>query len=322
MIYIGVDLGGTYIKGGIFDGEGVLVKDEIKTGKEMGASHVIDNIASLINSLLKKSGLTLDDITAIGAGIPGMIDTENGVVLYNNNLGWVKVDFRRELWQRLGKPLPVYISNDANVAALGEAKFGSAKQFSDIILITLGTGVGSGVIIGGKIFEGNKGAGAELGHMSIKVGGELCTCGRRGCFESYSSATALIRMTRSAMEKDKNSQMWTVCGGNVDNASGKTAFDCYYTDKSAKKVVDEYIKYLSEGLCNLANIFRPQAIILGGGISKQGQMLIDLIEKRFEKGLYGTVLGPKVELRLAELRNDAGFLGACALAMQRQGSIT
>lgn len=316
MLYAGIDLGGTNIKGGLYGDGKVLIKDEIKTGS-LDAVSVIKNIAVIINKMLSDAGLKINDITAIGAGIPGMIESSSGTVLYNNNLGWVKVEFAWLLQQELKKDIPVYISNDANVAALGESVFGAAKEYKDSILITLGTGVGGGVIIDGNIFEGNKGAGAELGHMVIKAGGEKCTCGRRGCFEIYCSATALIRETVKAMQKHKNSQLWEICCGKVDNVNGKTAFDGYFTDKTAKTVVDNYITYLAEGLCNLANIFRPQAILLGGGISKQGEMLINMVKKKFDKRLYAGKLGPQVDIKLASLRNDAGFLGAVALAMQK-----
>lgn len=316
MLYAGIDLGGTNIKGGLYRGGKVLIKDEIKTGST-DAESVIKNIAVIINRMLNCIGLETKDIAAIGAGIPGMIESSSGTVLYSNNLGWVKVEFVRLLKQELKKDIPIYISNDANVAALGESGFGAAKGYKDSILITLGTGVGGGVIINDKIFAGNKGAGAELGHMVIKIGGEKCTCGRRGCFESYCSATALIRETVKAMQRDNNSQLWEICCGKVDNVNGKTAFDGYYTDKTAKTVVDNYINHLAEGLCNLANIFRPQAILLGGGISKQGEMLINMVKKKFDKSLYGTKLGPQVDIKLASLRNDAGFLGAVALAKQK-----
>lgn len=317
MCYIGIDLGGTFIKGGIFKEDNIIVKDQIKTG-ELTSNAVISSIAKLINNMLNCVKLDLNNIKAIGVGIPGMIDSKSGKVLYNNNFSnWVNVDFVKKLQTELNCNIPVYISNDANVAALGECYFGAAEQYDDSIMITLGTGVGGGVIINNQIFEGNMGAGAELGHMVIVINGEKCTCGRRGCFESYCSATALIRQTKKAMESDKNSQLWTICSGNVDNINGKTAFDAYFTDKTAKMVVDNYITYLVEGLCNLANIFRPQAIILGGGISKQGDMLIDLIKDKFNKRLYGMHLGPQVELKLAKLRNDAGFLGAIRLAIQK-----
>lgn len=316
MYYIGIDLGGTNIKGGIYDGEKVLIKNEIKTGS-INAFKVLDNITLLINQMLHSLKLELKQVNAIGVGIPGMIDSKNGKVLYSNNLKWEDVDFIKELKSRLLFPVPVYISNDANVAALGESEFGAAKKYKDSILVTLGTGVGGGIIIDDKIFEGNLGAGAELGHMVLKVNGEKCTCGRKGCFESYSSATGLIRQTKKAMKKDKNSQLWKNCCGQVDNISGKTAFDGYYTDKTAKDVVDNYITYLAEGLCNLANIFRPEVIILGGGISKQGEMLVNLVKEKFNKRLYGTGIGPQVDIKLAELRNDAGFLGAIALAMSK-----
>lgn len=315
MYFVGIDLGGTNIKGGIYGDGKIVTKDEISTG-DVGADNVISNIAYIIRKMLISVNLSFEDVKAIGAGIPGMIDTKNGIVIYNNNLGWLNVEFVKKLQEKLRAEIPVYISNDANVAALGEACFGAAKDFEDSILVTLGTGVGGGIIICNRIFEGNLGAGAELGHMVIKTGGEKCSCGRKGCFESYCSANALIRQTKKAMKKHRNSQLWELCGGNVDKASGKTAFDGYETDETAKSVVDNYISYLAEGLCNLANIFRPQAILLGGGVSKQGERLVNLVQKEFDKKLYGTHLGPQVQIKIASLKNDAGFLGAVMLAMQ------
>ena len=251
------------------------------------------------------------DISALGMGVPGMIDSEAGVVIATNNLGWKNYGIAKKMEEAV--ELPVKISNDANAAALGEMKFGFGGVYKNIILLTLGTGVGGGIIIDGKIVEGNCGAGAELGHSVIAIGGERCTCGRRGCLEAYASATAIIRDTRREMEAHRDSKLWEV--GSLDAVNGKTAFDYYYTDKYARAVVDSYIEHLACGIINYANIFRPEAIILGGGICAQGDSLINPLKKLLSEELFGKEFGPKVELLVAKLGNDAGALGAAALVM-------
>ena len=262
---IGIDLGGTFIKGGIVSDKGeLIVKEEIPTQVELGENQIASNIAKLCEMLVQKSGVSKDNIEGVGIGSPGMIDSKNGIVVFAANLGFVNTPLAKMVQDRVN--LPVKITNDANAAALGEATYGAAKEFSDSIFITLGTGVGGGVVINNKLFEGNKSAGAEIGHMVICANGEPCTCGLKGCFEAYSSATALIRDTKRAMENDKTSKMWEV---GLDGVSGKTAFAYAKVDKTAKMVVDNYINMLALGLINLANIFRPQAIIIGGGISRE-----------------------------------------------------
>jgi len=211
---------------------------------------------------------------------------------------------------------PIFISNDANVAALGECKFGAGKKYNSLVMITLGTGVGGGIVIDGKIFEGNKGAGAEVGHMVIKIGGEPCNCGRNGCFEVYSSANALKRDILRALETHKDSKMWEGVK-DKDKVGGKLAFDYRHTDPIAKKVVDNYIDYLADGLTNVATIFRPDAIVIGGGVSAQGENLLKDLRVILNNRIFGQELGPKVELVTARLGNDAGFLGAAALAMSK-----
>lgn len=313
MYYIGVDIGGTYIKCGIVTAEGeILIKEQVPTQAELGAQSVMDITVKLIEDLIGKAQVERKQILGIGAGIPGLMDTDNGVVLYNNNLGWTKVKFSRYISSKTG--FKTFISNDANVAALGEAKYGMSKEYSHSIMVTLGTGVGGGIIIDGKLFEGGKGAGAELGHMVVKSGGNKCTCGRRGCLETYGSATALVALTKAAMLKNKDSQMWEA---GMENVSGKTAFEYMHTDSTAKKVVNQYVTMLAEGLANLANIFRPNIILLGGGISKEGEPLVALVKEKMKKRLYGGKMGPPVEIGIACLRNDAGFLGGAALAMQK-----
>lgn len=311
--YIGIDLGGTFIKGGIVSGEGeIVLADKVPTESEKGAGAVASNIARLALDLLSKAGLELSSVEGLGIGCPGMIDSANGNVIYSNNLGWNDFRLVEELSNKLSG-IEVKIANDANVAALGEVKFGAAKKYKNAIMITLGTGVGGGIVIDGKLVEGNLGAGAELGHAVIEFGGEQCSCGRRGCLEAYSSATALIRDTRRAMDAHPDSKMWEV--GSTDVVDGKTVFDYAETDVYAKEVLDRYIKYLACGLSNYANIFRPEVILLGGGVCAQRERLINPLQAELDKEIYAGPIGPRVPILIAELENSAGLLGAAALLM-------
>lgn len=310
--YVGIDLGGTFIKGGIVDGTGnVLAQDKTPTESEFGADRVAMNIANLAKSLMQKLALTTKDVVGLGMGVPGMIDSKAGNVIYSNNLRWK--DFR--IGEKVAKltGLQVKIANDANVAALGETKFGAAKGMDDMVMLTLGTGVGGGIVSEGKLIEGNKSAGAELGHMVIVANGEQCTCGRKGCLEAYASATALIRDTKRAMEAHKDSKMWEI--GSTDKVTGKTAFDYQGVDPYAKAVVENYIAHLGFGITNLANIFRPQAVLLGGGVCAQGKALTQPLQRILDRDIFAGDLGPQVEIRIAELENSAGILGAAALLM-------
>jgi glucokinase-like ROK family protein len=310
--YVGIDLGGTFIKGGIVDDLGnIIVSDKVPTESQFGGGRVVTNIANLVKTLLAKANLTKDDVVGIGAGVPGMIDGKKGEVVFSNNLAWEHFFISEEVEKLTG--LRVKIANDANVAALGETKFGCGKAYQTTILITLGTGVGGGIVLDGKLYEGNRSAGAELGHAVIVAGGEQCTCGRKGCFEAYSSATALIRNTKRAMEADKNSKMWEI--GSLDNVTGKTAFDYKDVDASAKAVVDDYIEKLAVGLTNLANEFRPEAILLGGGVCAQGDNLVKPLQALLDRDIFAGDKGPQVKILTATLGNSAGILGAAALLM-------
>ena len=311
--YIGIDLGGTFIKGGIVNENGeILLCDKTPTEVEKGDHGVAENIARLALDLLSRLGLTTSDVEGLGIGSPGMIDSARGNVIYANNLGWENFMIGEELSSMLGG-IPVKIGNDANVAALGEVKFGAARNYNSAIMITLGTGVGGGIVIDGKLVEGNLGAGAELGHTVIVHGGEQCSCGRRGCFEAYSSATALIRDTRRAMEAHPDSKMWEI--GTLDAVNGKTVFDYAPVDAYAKEVLDSYIEHLACGLINYANIFRPEVILLGGGVCAQGDNLIKPLQAIMDKEIYAGDKGPRVPILIAELENSAGLLGAAALLM-------
>ena len=310
--YIGFDIGGTSVKGGIVDEEGkLLVFDSIPTDP----ATIVADLAGFVNQLLSKAGLTADGVEGIGMGIPGMIDSEKGFVIFAGNLDWKNFPIAYELSAMTG--MKVKITNDANAAALGEARFGAGKDYTDSILVTLGTGVGGGIVIGGKLFAGRHSQGAEIGHMVIDRGGLKCTCGRRGCFEVYASATALIRDTKHAMRENLDSEMWQ--DYTPETVDGLTAFSHAATDKTAAKVVDNYENYLACGLANLANIFRPDVIMLGGGISNQGDNLTKPLQKKMDNELFARGLGVGVPIVVASLGNRAGVLGAAAYAMDEIG---
>lgn len=309
---IGVDIGGTSVKVGMVDSEGnILLKDSVKTLAERDSGSVIKDIGELINSIIAKSKISEKEVVGIGIGCPGAISSGTGVVDYSNNLGWLNVHLAEELSRYINKPIKV--SNDANVAALGETVFGAGRMYDNTILLTLGTGVGGGIIIDNRLYEGNESKGAEVGHMVIVVDGEPCTCGRKGCMEAYCSATALIRETKEAMQKDKASSMWKF-SPDIEKVDGRTAFECSKKgDASAIKVVDDYVKYLAEGMLNFANIFRPQAIILGGGVCAQGDYLINKLKEYCKKEHYGYRGAPAFDILVATLGNDAGIIGAASL---------
>ena len=310
--YLGIDVGGTFVKGALVSESGeILNKGKIPTDSEVGGEKIICDIAEFCKELAASYGIRLSDVSGIGMGIPGIVDGETGVIIYVPNLKWRNFKGAELLSKLTG--LPVKLSNDANAAALGETKFGVGKKYNSTVMLTLGTGVGGGIIIDGKLFEGNKGAGTELGHSVIVVGGEPCNCGRRGCLEAYASATALIRDTRRAMQKNPKSKLWSV--GSLDKVDGKLAFDFYETDADAKAVVDGYIEKLAAGIVNFANVFRPEAVIIGGGVCAQGENLRAPLERILKDELYAKDEGPTVDLIIAELQNDAGSLGAAALAM-------
>ena len=312
--YIGIDLGGTYIKYGfVSEGGEIIGKGNVATPAGCGYTETVEAIATATNGLANQNGVP---ICGLGIGAPGVVDGEKGIVRTSGNLGWENKPLAEDLSERLG--IPVTLANDANAAAFGEYACGAGKQYNSIVLITLGTGVGSGIVLNGKLYEGNEGAGAELGHEVIRVGGEKCACGRRGCFEAYASATALIRQTKRAMEKDRQSKLWQLCEGDINNVNGKTAFDgAAVGDKAAKRVVNNYLRYLSEGLANIANTFRSEVILIGGGISAQGENLTVPLQKQVNKLMLGHGTYAPVKILAATLGNDAGLVGAAMLAKEK-----
>ena len=315
MYYIGIDVGGMSIKGGLTDKDGKLIYTDtvVTKGEYTPDSTISEDIHALTVKLIKGAGIDEKELAAIGIGQAGSIDSDRGIIRYWNNIPMKDVHVREEMAKY--HTAPVFIDNDANVAALGEYKFGSGKGYDNLIFVTLGTGVGSGIIIDGKIFRGVDGAGAEAGHMMIHMNGEHCNCGRNGCWEAYASATALIRQTKQAINNNPDSMMAKIAK-ETGEVNGITAFKAAKSgDKAGKEVVETYINYIGEGLVNLANIFRPQAFLIGGGISKEGEYLTAPLQEKLDRDNFGADFNPPIVVKPASLRNDAGILGAVALAM-------
>ena len=312
--YIGIDLGGTFVKYGLVGEVGEIIeKGKIPTPVGCGYAETVEAISSAVRGLSARHGAT---VCGLGISAPGVVDGEKGIVRLSGNLGWENKPLAKDLSAKLG--IPAVLTNDANAAAYGEYACGAGSDYKSVVLITLGTGVGSGIVLNGKLFEGNEGAGAELGHEVIRMDGEKCACGRRGCFEAYASATALIKQTMRAMEKDRQSMLWQLCGGDINNVNGKTVFDAAAMgDAAAKRVVNNYLRYLSEGLANIANAFRPEAILIGGGISAQGESLTKPLQRRVDKLMLGHGRYAPVKIKAASLGNDAGLVGAAMLAKEK-----
>ncbi len=306
--YAGVDLGGTFIKCGVVDNIGnLLIKDKIPTPKSYGET--VSAMSDFALSLAEKAGVC---ISGIGIATPGMIDRKKGKVVFSGNLGWKNVYLACDMEKTSG--VPTMIGNDANLAALGEYAFGAGKDYSSMVMITLGTGLGGGIVFDGELFEGNKGAGAEPGHMVIKEGGAPCTCGRRGCFEAYCSASALVKSAQDYMAEHSDTLLWELTGRDVSALDGKMFFAAVkQNDRGAKIVYNRYLRYLASGLASLSAMFRPEVIVLGGGISAVGEVLTRPLKKRFLKLLFGGSLYAPVKIITAELENNAGIYGAAKL---------
>ncbi len=311
---IGIDLGGMSAKGGLFSEDGeLIVEEKVSTCSEDGFDGTLQKLANLSRALVEKIGANYADVLSIGVGSPGVVDSKEGNVLRWSNYDWNNVPFAQTLSQLTGKK--VYVANDANVAALGEAKFGATARYQSSILLTIGTGIGGGIVFDGKLIEGYRCAGAELGHITIREGGLPCACGRRGCYEKYASTTALIRQTRHAMVEDLGSKMWEVVDGRIENVNGRTAFiAARQGDETAQKVIVQFVGYLSEGIADFVNILRPEAIVIGGGISNEGEMLFEPLRKAVDERTYIAMDIVPLKIVGAKLGNRAGIYGAYSIA--------
>lgn len=314
MYRIGIDLGGTNIVAGVVDQNYRLIATaKCKTNTPRPADDIIADMARISREAVKAANLTMDDIDGVGVGSPGACNSDTGVVERAANLGFINEPLQKKLQALLGKP--VRIENDANAAAYGEMLAGAAKGTRHAVCITLGTGVGGGAIVDGHIIAGHNFAGGELGHTVIVMDGEPCSCGRRGCWEAYASATGLIRQTKAAMEKNQDSVMWKL-SANGTRVNGCTAFDAMRAgDAAGTQVVDQYIRYLACGLTNMINIFQPEVLCIGGGISREGETLLAPVRELIKKEQFAQFTTSKTRICAATLGNDAGIIGAAYLGI-------
>ena len=318
MYYLGIDLGGTNMAAGICDENGkILLKKSIPALPERDADLIMDDMARLCLDLIAEAGLTVSDIAYAGIASPGIADPDHGEIVYSCNFPtFVNYPICAVLAEKLGIE-KVLVANDANAAAKGEAVCGAAKGYSDSVFVTLGTGVGGGIIIGGKVCSGFNYAGGELGHIVIEKDGVPCTCGKSGCTERYCSATAIIRMGREACEKNPGCLLETRCGGDLDKLNAKIIIDAAKEgDAIALSVFNRYANYLTIAVNNIISFLDPDMIVLGGGVSHAGEFLLNAVRERLPKYLMFKTL-PYAELRQAKLGNDAGIIGAALLGIEQ-----
>lgn len=311
--YVGIDLGGTNIVAGIVDEQyNILAKASTKTNCPRPDREIARDMAKMAIQAVENAKLTMDQIEWIGIGTPGIANSRDGIIEYSNNLGFVNTPMVKYIQEDIDKP--VFVENDANAAAYGEFVAGAAKGANNAVCITLGTGVGGGIIIDGKIYAGSNFAGAEIGHTVISVDGPQCTCGRKGCFEVFSSATGLIRMTKESMAKNPDSSMHKLVAERSGKVSARIAFDAMRMgDAAAKAVVDDYIKYLAAGITNTINTFQPDILCIGGGVCNEGDALLLPVKDLVAKEVYTRNSKQNTQIVIAKLGNDAGIIGAAFL---------
>ncbi len=308
--FVGIDLGGTNIAAAVVDEYGVIYgRSKRKTNMPRSYQEIFDDMALCAKDAAKESGIAWEEIENVGIGCPGAINKKNGNIDFSNNLDFYDVPITEYMQNQLGKK--VYVENDANSAAWGEYVAGSGKNTLSMILLTLGTGVGSGIINDGHLFRGAFDTGAELGHMVIVSNGENCTCGRKGCLETYASATALVNQTKEAMKKHPQSAMWNVVQGDIEKVNGETAFAA--KDSVAEEVINGYLGYLSEGIVNIVNMFQPEMICLGGGVSGAGERILAPIAEAIKTKSFARFGNQYTDVKIASLGNDAGIIGAALL---------
>lgn len=322
MYHIGVDLGGTNIAAGIVDDKGNLImRRSTKTGRLRSFEEIMADLLALCDEIISRAGIDAKDVATIGIGTPGNVDPEKNRVIFGNNIpSFTGADFD-EVVKAHYPHMELYLDNDANVAALAEAECGAAKGRKNVLMVTLGTGVGGGIIIDGKICQGFNGAGGEIGHIILERGGVPCNCGRRGCWEQYASVTALVRETAEELEKYPNSIIHKMIGGDKSKISGLTSFDAMRCgDECGKAIVDKYIEYIGIGVVDMVNILQPEIVVIGGGISKEGDYIIKPLREYVKKNVYTSSIPefPQAEIVAAKMGNDAGIVGAALLYRQNK----
>lgn len=310
---IGIDLGGTTMTAGLVNESYEIVgKITWATRLPRPAGDLEKALADLCRAVAKENNVSFDEVSYVGIGTPGIVNFMTGFVGYNTNFNYYDWNLGPDMEKLLG--CKVYVENDANAAAFGEYIAGGAKGYRDAVIVTLGTGIGSGIILGGKILRGFNFAAGEIGHTVIVKDGRACNCGRHGCWERYASARALSEDTREAMKNAPDSMMWKIAG-DLEHVNAKTAFDAMAAgDALAKQVVDTWLEYVGCGVANVVNSFQPEVVCIGGGVSNQGETLLAPVRAYVEKETHNITTGRVPEIRACVLRNDAGVIGAAALA--------
>ncbi len=318
MFNIGIDLGGTNIKVGIIDEKGIIIiKDKIPAKRERSYQEIVEDMAKLAIKLTQISGISLKQIESIGIGLPGNIDCDAGTIIYANNFPFINAPIREEIKKHID--LPIYLENDANCATLAESVVGAAKDAESSFVITIGTGIGSGAIIDGKLFRGHNFAAPEAGHVVIVNEGVLCSCGRCGCLEAYASAEALVAQTKAAATKNPNSKINELVGGELEKIDARIPFKAAkQNDKTAIAVLDKYIDYLADGITNIINCFQPEILAIGGGVSNESDYFLEPLKKLVSKRVYSRGNIAQTQIVIAKLGNNAGIIGASMLGKNHE----
>lgn len=316
--YLGLDVGGTYMVAGVVDGNHrIIAKESIPTRAKRTIDEITADMAEVSKQAVRKAGLQMEDISSWGIGMPSYVNPRTNLLVHANCFGWKNVPIYDYLKKHIS--LPTYIANDANCATYGEVLAGAASQYTDAIMLTLGTGVGGGIIMGKKIYSGSDHMGAELGHTKLVYNGEPCTCGQKGCLEAYCSSTALIRIMKEELKENKESLIWELCGKDVNHVNGEILFQAAQKgDTLAIRIVDEYVSRLAAGISTFITIFRPEVILLGGGIAHAGDLLLKPLNERLRSCTFAAEeIGIPPVIR-AKLGNDAGLIGAALLEKTMQ----
>ena len=317
MVYIGIDIGGTGVKVGVVNEKGEIInRGEIKTRVGRPYQAIVSDIATCFLEVLKNSGYAEEDVESIGIGIPGIADEKTGSVVYCPNMNWENIPLREEIQKYLNKP--TFVDNDATVAGYAESVFGVSAGTHSSVFVTLGTGVGGAIILEGKIWRGFHGIGSELGHITMAIGGEPCACGNSGCLERYCSATALIRMGKQKALQHKDSLMWKLCDGDIEQLSAKTVIDAAKElDDAAIDVFNHYVDHLAKAIDVIIGVIDPEVVILGGGVSKAGDFLLNAVRERVPRYLQHKDI-PHSRVEIAQLGAQAGIVGAAMLGLQHK----
>ena len=311
--YLGLDVGGTNMVAGVVDeNHQIIAKESIPTQAGRTIEEITADMAEVSKKAVLKAGLQMEDISSWGIGMPSYVNPKTNLLVHANCFVWKNVPIYDYLKKHIS--LPTYIANDANCATYGEVLAGSASQYTDAIMLTLGTGVGGGIIMGKRIYSGADNMGAELGHTKLVYNGERCTCGQKGCLEAYCSSTALIRIMKETLQKNKDTLIWKLCGEDENKVNGEILFEAARQgDSLAKQIVDDYISKLAAGISTFITIFRPQVIILGGGIAHAGDLLLKPLNEKLHTCTFAAEEIGIPQVIRAELGNDAGIIGAALL---------